>query len=63
MELELKKPKAKDKNALNEDEAIAAFAEFTAGSGEFTPQDPALALAAKKKKEEGEKAALELQEL
>lgn len=50
MEAELNKPKPKD-NSLNDDEAIAAFAEFTAGSGEFAAQDPAVALAAKKNKE------------
>ena len=50
MEKELNKPKQKNKNALNEDEAMAAFAEFTAGSGDFAPADPAKIAAEKKRK-------------
>ena len=56
MEAEQNKPKPKDKNALSEDEALAAFAEFNAGDGNLLLADPAKIAAEKKKKEETARA-------
>lgn len=55
MEKELNKPKAKPQNILNDDQAVAAYAEFmsTDGSNLLVP-DPAKILEEKKKKEEAE---------
>ena len=55
LEKESSKPKPKKKNALDDDQAIAAFAEFMSGEGS-DGVDPAKLAAEKKKKAESEKA-------
>ena len=62
LEKEASKPKPKPKNILNDDQAMAAFAEFMSGEGS-DQVDPAKLAAEKKKKEEQAKAKAELTEL
>jgi len=50
MEKELNKPKAKAKGVLDDDTAVAAYAEFMGSGGSFE-EDPAKVAAAKAKKD------------
>ena len=62
MEKELKKPKQKTIAGIDEDTAVAAYAEFMSSGGTLE-ENPADIAAAKAKKEKEAKAAAELKEL
>lgn len=62
MEKELKKPVVKKIGGLDEDTAVAAYAEFMSSGGSFE-EDPAKIAAEKAAKEKQKKAAEELKEL
>ena len=62
MEKELKKPKPKTIGGIDDDTAVAAYAEFMSSGGSFE-EDPAKLAAAKAKKDKEQKAAAELKEL
>lgn len=62
MEKELTKPKPKTIGGIDEDTAVAAYAEFMSSGGSFE-EDPAKLAAAKAKKDKESKAAAELKEL
>ena len=62
MEKELNKPKPKTIGGIDEDTAVAAYAEFMSSGGSFE-EDPAKLAAAKAKKDKEAKASAELKEL